>query len=169
MEKTTGIVIKCKDYSETSQLVWLYTKDFGKIKVIAKGSRKKSKIDLFNIYEIIFYKSRGELHTLGDYYVIETFNKIRQDLHRLALASYMAELVNVFTGLEDPSGEIYSLIVSVFKQLAEGKDPKLIRRGFEAKFMQYLGNLPEDLDRLIVDYSRHKGLKSLEFLKEVER
>lgn len=166
MEKTIGLVIKCKDYSETSQLVWLYTKDFGKIKLIAKGSRKKSKIDLFNLCEIEFYKSRGELHTLGECYVTETFDRIRRDLHRLAVASYMAELVNVFTGLEDPSSEIYFLIVSAFKNLAEGKDP---RRIFEAKLMQYLGNLPQDLDRLIIDYTGGKRLKSLDFLKEVEK
>lgn len=168
MEKTIGLVIKCKDYSETSQLVWLYTKDFGKIKLIAKGSRKKSKIDLFNLCEIEFYKSRGELHTLGECYVSETFDRIRRDLHRLAVASYMAELVNVFTGLEDPSSEIYSLIVSVFKQLADGKDSKLIRRIFETKLMQYLGYSCE-IDKVIVDYTGGKRLKSLDFLKEVEK
>lgn len=166
MEKTTGIVIKCRDYSETSQLVWLYTRDFGKIKVIAKGSRKKLRLDLFNLYEVVFYKSRGELHTLGEYSVLDTFDKIRMDLRRIAIASYIAELVNIFTGLEDPCREIYSLVVSAFKSLAEGKDP---RRPFEVKLMQYLGNPPEDLDRLIIDYSSGKRLKSLEFLKEVER
>ncbi len=166
MEKTVGIVIKAKDYSETSQLVWLYTRDFGKIKVIAKGSRKKLRIDLFNICEFVFYKSRGELHTLGEYYIQETFDKIRQDLHRVAVASYIAELVNVFTGLEDPSPEIYSLVVSAFKNLAEGKDPRHV---FETRLMQYLGNLPEDLNRLIIDYTGGKRLKSLDFLKEVEK
>lgn len=168
MEKTTGLVIKCKDYSETSQLVWLYTRDFGKIKVIAKGSRKKSKIDLFNLCEFEFYRSRGELHTLGEYYVSETFDNIRRDLHRLAVASYMAELINVFTGLEDPSSEIYSLLVSVFKQLADGKDSRLIRRSFETKLTQCLG-YSCGIDKVIVDYLADKRLKSLEFLKEIER
>lgn len=143
MEKTTGLVIKCKDYSETSQLVWMYTKDFGKIKVIAKGSRKKIKIDLFNLCEVVFYKSRGELHTLSEYSILETFSGIREDLNKLATASYMAELVDASTGLEDPSSEAYSLVTSVFGWLAVGRNPEFLRYIFEIKLMQVLGNFPK--------------------------
>lgn len=195
MEKTEAIVIRCKDYSETSQLVWLYTRDFGKIKVIAKGSRKRSKIDLFNLCDIVFYKGRGELHTLKECVVSEPFSSIRQDLRKLAVASYMVELLDTSTPLEDPSIEIYSLVADVFRWLGEGKDPEFLRYIFEIKLMQFLGNLPkmdnvskgvmkileskaidrlkvskdqlEELKRLIVDYSVGKRLKSLDFLEEI--
>lgn len=195
MERTEGLVIKCKDYSETSQLVWLYTRDFGKIKVIAKGSRKKSKIDLFNLCEIVFYKGKGELHTLKECSVLDAFIKIRQDLTRVATASYFAELLDASTGLEDPSSEIYSLVIDVFRWLAEGKNPVFLRYFFEIKLMQYSGNLPrldnvskgvikilelkaidkvkisckqlEELKRLVIDYSAGKRLKSLDFLEAI--
>lgn len=149
MEKTAGIVIKCKDYSETSQLVWLFTKDFGKIKVIAKGSRAsvkkfKGKLDLFNLCDIVIYRNpKRELHTLSECDVLEYFSKIRLDLNRLATASYFAELLDASVGLEDPSSEVYSLVVDVLKWLAEGKDPIFLRYIFEIKLMQYLGNLPK--------------------------
>lgn len=170
MESTEGLVIKCKDYRETSQLVWLYTRDFGKIKVIAKGSRKKSKIDLFNLCDIVFYKGRGELHLLKECSILDPFIKIRQDLKRIATASYFAELLDATTALEDPSPQIYSLAIDVFKRLAEGKDPLSLRHFFEVKLMQYLGNLPSEglkgLKRLSIDYSIDKRLKSLDFLEK---
>lgn len=148
MEKTVGIVIRCKDYSESSQLVWLYTKDFGKIKVIAKGSRAsikkfKGKLDLFNLCDVVFYRSpRRELHTLSECDVLEPFSKIRLDLNRLAAASYFAELVDTSVGLEDPSREVYSLVIDIFRWLADGKDPVFLRCIFEIRLMHYLGILP---------------------------
>lgn len=146
MDKTIGIVIKCKDYSETSQLVWLYTKDFGKIKLVAKGSRGRSKklsgkIDLFNVIDVIFYRShRGDLHTLGECSVIEPYSAIRLDLERLACASYVAELLDASTAVEDPNSEIFSLLLDILKGLADGKDPKFLQCIFEIKLMHYSGH-----------------------------
>lgn len=148
MEKTIGFVIKCKDYRETSQLVWLYSKDFGKIKVIAKGSRNqikkfKTKLDLFSLCDIVFHRSlRSELHSLNECEIVEPFSEIRQDLDRLATASYIAELLTVSTGLEDPCNELFFLTMDVFKWLANGKDPGFLLCVFEIKFMQYQGDFP---------------------------
>lgn len=170
MEKTKGIVIKCKDYSETSQLVWLFTRDFGKIKIIAKGSRTsikkfKGKLDLFNLCEIVFYKSaRSELHTVSECEVIEPFSKIRQDLHRLAVASYISELLEVSAALEDPSKEIYSLAEDVFKWLNEGKNPNFIRFYFEIKLSHFSGNLPK-LDNITKGVAKILESKSVDKLR----
>ena len=39
-----GIVLKNKAYKENDMLVWIYTKDYGKIALIARGAKKlKSK------------------------------------------------------------------------------------------------------------------------------
>lgn len=149
MEKTIGIVIKCKDYRETSQLVWLYTRDFGKVKVIAKASRAnvkrfKGKIDLFNHCEIVFYKNpRNELHLLNECDILEPFSRIRLDLHKFAVASYIVELTEACTGLEDPNKEIYDLLSNVLKWLEDGKEPDFIRCVFELKLLKYSGSLPK--------------------------
>ncbi|MBI5464877.1 MAG: recombination protein O N-terminal domain-containing protein, partial [Ignavibacteriales bacterium] len=37
--KTDAVVIKSMKYSDTSKIVALYTKEFGKLSVIAKGAR----------------------------------------------------------------------------------------------------------------------------------
>lgn len=148
MEKTIGIVIKCKDYRETSQLIWLYTRDFGKLKVIAKGSRAnvkkfKGKIDLFNLSEIVFYRNpRNELHLLSECEVLEPFSKIRQDLDKIAVASYIAELTETCTGLEDPNKEIYNLLANVLRWLEDGKETDFSICVFELRLLKYLGTLP---------------------------
>lgn len=148
MDKTVAVVIKCKDYSESSQLIWLYTRDFGKIKVIAKGSRRGSKkfqtkLDLFDHIDIIVYKhQRRELHKLTECTVIESFSQIRTDLGKLATAIYMAELLDSSTGLEIPDGRIYDLVLDFLNQLGEGRDPVFLQCFFEIKLLQFLGYQP---------------------------
>lgn len=149
MEKTLGIIIKCKDYSETSQLIWLYTKDFGKLKVIAKGSRGnskkfKNKLDLFNIIELIFYHSQHrDLHTLGECYVIEQFPSIRGDLDKFATATYFAELIDSCTGVEDKNLKIYSLFFDELTRLSSNNNYNFCKCIFEIRFLHYLGHLPK--------------------------
>jgi DNA repair protein RecO (recombination protein O) len=148
MEKTTGIVIKCKDYTETSQLVWIYTRDFGKIKLVAKGSRARTKkfqgkIDLFNVIDVVFYRSiRGDLHTLGECNISETFKAIRTDLNRLALASYMVELLEAVTPLEDPNSEIFCISIQALRWLSEDMDLKFLQSIYEIKVLQHSGSFP---------------------------
>jgi len=119
------------------------------MKFVAKGSRgklkrPKSKIDLFNIAGFIFYRShRGDLHTLGECHTAETFNNLRADLYKFATASYFTELLDLFTVVEDPNEELFSLIENTFKNLEAGKDPKFLRCLLEIKLMQYTGHIPD--------------------------
>lgn len=149
IKKTEGIVIRCKDLTETSQLVWFYTKDFGKLKVVAKGSRArtkkfKSKLDLFSQNEIVFYiNPKGELHTLTESEIIEPFTEIRTDIAKMAVASYIVELLDNSVAIEDPGKEIYSLVMSTFKWLKRTEEIDFLKLVFEIKLLQYSGTLPE--------------------------
>lgn len=149
IQKTEGIIIKCKDFTDTSQLVTFFTKDFGKLKVVAKGSRAKSKkfkgkMDLFIESEIIFYrKTRTELHTLSECSIIDTHSQIRSDFDHVATASYVSELLEVSVGVEDPIKGLYELVKDVFGWLQEEKDLQWVRNVFEIKLLQLLGHLPQ--------------------------
>lgn len=147
IQKTEGIVIRCKDLTETSQIVWLYTKDFGKLKIVGKGTRSrrfKTKLDLFSLNEIVFYRNpKGELHTLKECEIVEPFTEIRSDISKMAVASYMVDLLDNSVALEDPSKEIYSLLISVFRWLGKSEELDFLRLVFEIKLMQYSGTFPE--------------------------
>jgi len=147
IERTEGIVIRCRDITETSQLVYFYTRDFGKLKVIVKGSRGrtkrfKSKFDLFSINEILFYHNhKKELHTLKETEMIESFQGIRSSIDKVALASYMAELADRLTPVEDPVSDIYFLLKNGFTWLSETGGVLFLRIVFEIKLLHYSGLL----------------------------
>lgn len=100
ISRTDAIVLRSYKYSETSKIVTLYTKAFGKTKVIAKGARKpKSKFGsaLEPITEIraIFYTKEGrELHTLSEADLIYTFAGVKSNFDKLTYASAIVELTD---------------------------------------------------------------------------
>ncbi|GAJ11315.1 unnamed protein product, partial [marine sediment metagenome] len=59
-QKTQGIVLGSIDWHETSKIVTFYTKDFGKIRGVAKGARRKkskfSPLEILSRHTIVFYE-----------------------------------------------------------------------------------------------------------------
>ncbi len=71
-EKTTAVVLRVVDFSESSSVVTLFTSDFGKISGLAKGARKpkgsfESALDLLSLVRVVFLRnSSGTLDLLTE-------------------------------------------------------------------------------------------------------
>lgn len=117
--KTTGIVTKTTKYSETSLIVTIITKDFGRISAIANNVRSSRShmrmgLQLFAYSEIVVYESRSKtgLYKLNEVTVLEAFPNIRQSLEKLAYASYFAEVANNAVGEDSPDEETLRLLLN---------------------------------------------------------
>ena len=111
--KTDALVLRSYKYGDTSKIVVLYSKAFGKIKVIAKGARNpKSKFGsaLESITEIaaIFYSKEGrELHTLSQADPIHAFAGLKSSIEKLSYASAIVELTDRLVIGEEPNIGLY--------------------------------------------------------------
>ena len=119
LSKTEGIVTKTTKYSETSLIVTVITRDYGKISAIANNVRSSKShmlmgLQLFSFSEIVFYESRSKtgLYKLNEMSVIESFGNIRTDLEKLAYASYFAEVANSAVSEDNPDEEILRLLLN---------------------------------------------------------
>jgi len=71
-EKATAIVLRSVDFSESSSVVTLFTREFGKIHALAKGARRpkgpfEGALDLLALCRIVFLrKSSGALDLLTE-------------------------------------------------------------------------------------------------------
>lgn len=88
--RTEGIVIKKADYSEADILLTVYTKDFGRVEVVARGSRKitsklRPVIEFMAVVEIEFIQGKT-CKTLTDAVIINSLGGIRNDLSKSAVA-----------------------------------------------------------------------------------
>lgn len=98
--KSDAIVLKTVDYSESSIIATLFTRDKGKVTVIAKGARKpKNKFAAFlvvgQLLEIVFYTKEGRsVQTLSDVSYCEKLNSLRIDIEKMGLMMSTMELVS---------------------------------------------------------------------------
>src|SRR5437763_10942226 len=96
-EQAVALVVRGTDWSETSRIATLRSREFGKLRVLAKGGRRlKSNfevaLDLLTVCSIVVLrKSSGGLELLTEAQVVERFPALRMDLPALYAAYYVAE------------------------------------------------------------------------------
>lgn len=147
-EITQGYVIKTQDYRDTSLLITVFTRDYGKLRAIVKGGRDGrnklgSSLEPFSLNEMTIYRrKRSDLHLITKADLIENYNAIRKDLEVLATATYFMELIDQMIDAH-PHPEIFNMLPQVFDFMKEGNSPKRAARIFEIKLLAHLGFMPE--------------------------
>lgn len=148
-EKALAMVLRTTDWSETSRIATLWTREFGKVRVLAKGGRRlksnfESALDLLTLCSIVFLrKSSGSLDLLTEAQVAERFGRLRHDLPALYAAYYIAELLSDLTEEYDPHPILFDEAVATLRQLGSpgvAPGPRLAR--FEMVLLRELGYSP---------------------------
>ena len=91
-EKATALVLRTTDWSESSRIATLWTREFGRVRVLAKGGRRlksnfESALDLLTVCSIVLLrKSSGTLDLLTEAQVVRRFPHLRADLAALYAA-----------------------------------------------------------------------------------
>ena len=148
-EKSTAIILRLVEFSETSLVVTLLTRDFGKLTAMAKGARRKKSpfegaLDLLAICRIVFlHKSSGAIDLLTEAKLERRFRSATKDLDRLYGGYYVAELLNKMTDDADPHPELFELAERTIVSLDDPTTPvfgTLLR--FEMRMLTLLGHRP---------------------------
>ncbi|HEX3149877.1 MAG TPA: DNA repair protein RecO [Gemmataceae bacterium] len=151
-EKAVGIVVRTTDWSETSRIATIWTRELGKVRVLAKGGRRlKSSfevaLDLLTVCSIVLLrKSSGGLDLLTEARVEERFGGLRKDLRALNAGYYVAELLGDGTQDYDPHPALYEFSLDTLRKLSAGGDVAGLVSAFELGWLGELGLRPV-LDR----------------------
>lgn len=152
--KTEAIVLNFFDYAESDLIVCFYTREYGKIRGIAKGARRSRKrfanaLELFNLSEIVFSrKGHNGLALIEESAVRSHFENIRQDLEKMLMASHFIELTDQFTP-EEKRGEALFILLHDFLHYLDGSDAaEALVRFFELRLLVCVGYQPV-LDRCV--------------------
>lgn len=147
-EKTIAIVVRIIEFSESSCIVTLMTRDFGKITVLAKGARRRKSpfegaLDLLSISRIVFLHKKSEsLDLMTEARLERRFRSASIDLDRLYAGMYVVELLTAMTDEGDPHPELYDFAEQSIQRIDEGVSlaDTLIR--FELGSLSTLGHKP---------------------------
>lgn len=151
-EKTTGIVLRVVAFSETSCIVTLFTRDFGKITTIAKGARRpkspfEAALDVLAICRLVFLDKRsGAMGILTEAKLERRFRGAARDLHQLYAGYYVVELLSSLNDEGDPHPDLFDFAVQTIckidsPELAVGRISEVLLQ-FELKSLELLGHLP---------------------------
>jgi DNA repair protein RecO (recombination protein O) len=148
VQKTTGIVLKSWDFTESSKIVNFITSDWGQLKVLAKGARRpdsslRGKLELFNHGLLIFYPSRfSDLHLLSQFDLLGSFPAVGEILEKAALFYYLAELVASASFGKEQSRSLYTCLLQTLEHSRSIKNVSLTQVWFELHFLRSLGVFP---------------------------
>jgi DNA repair protein RecO (recombination protein O) len=158
-EKALALVLRTTDWSETSRIATLWSREFGKLRVLAKGGRRlksnfENALDLLTLCSIVLLrKSSGGLDLLTEALVVQRFPRLTTKLPSLYAAYYVAELLNDGTQEDDPHPELFDHALALLRELgaASTTSEKSVRVSlqvmrFEMQFLEELGYSPV-LDR----------------------
>ena len=144
-----GIIIKQADYGDAHRMLWIFTETDGIIKAVRYGIRgkKTSNAAAFQLFSYADFKlrpSRGDIMTAVSADVIDGFYAVSEDIKRLALISYLAEITYSVLGESNPDRRILSLFLNAVYAASYRDEPYLkLKSVYELKLMSAGGFMPE--------------------------
>ncbi len=148
-----ALVLRSYKMGETSKIVVLLTRERGKLRAVAKGSRGsrsryQSALEPLSEVRVGLYGRQGaELYRLGECELLRSaFLAGRKGLDTVLNLSYFAELLDAFAQEGEAEDAVYRLAVAVIRAAEEGKAGAILARYLEAWLLRLHGLYPP-LDR----------------------
>jgi DNA repair protein RecO (recombination protein O) len=151
-EKSLAIVIRTIPFGETSSVVSIYCREFGKLRALAKGAwRPKSSFDggldlLSTSQVLVIRKSSGGLDLLTEASLESRF-RVGTSLAAVLGGLHVAELLDVLTADADPQPELFDVAHATVRRLSDWRGDEspiasiLLRA--EMAILKIVGHAPE--------------------------
>lgn len=142
-----GIILARRNYSEADRILVIFSKNYGKISLIAKGvrklnSRKRGHLEVFS--HIKFAAAKGKnLDILTEAEIVDSFSKVRSELKKVAVAYYILEVVGRVTREDEKNDILYSNILKNLRMLKTSISLRNLRENFISQTLTILGFWPK--------------------------
>ncbi|RYI31488.1 DNA repair protein RecO [Bacillus infantis] len=145
-EKCEGIVLRTVNYGESNKIVTLYTREWGKVGVMAKGAKKpNSRLSAvtqpFTYGYFLVQRSSG-LGLMQQGEMVSSMRSIREDIFLTAYASYIVDLTDKTVEEKKPNPFHFELLHQTLNYMNEGYDPEIMVNIYEMKMLNSLGLYP---------------------------
>lgn len=147
---TDAVVLKSMKYRETSKIVALYTRRYGKLRVVAKGARRtKSKFGgslepMTHITAIFYRRENRDLHVLSQAEIRDGYLRIHSSLEKLSIGFAIVGLVDTAFHDEEENEPVFRLLTQTLYMLDGAKESsRNLRAAFEMRLVSLLGFQPD--------------------------
>lgn len=146
--RVDAVVLRHSDYGEADRLLTVFTRQMGKLRVIAKGarkiaSRKAGHIEPFTHVRLQLAKGKDMfLVTQAD--TVDAYLPLRDDLTLTGQAAYVLELLDRFSYEEQTeSPSTFKLLTETLARLAAQADVWVVIRYYEMRLLDHVGFRPQ--------------------------
>lgn len=144
---TQGVVLREAAYQEADKILTVLTRDLGKLTVRARGCRRRNNrltaAAQLLVYSDLTLSQRGDRWELAEADPQRTFWTVRQDLGKLALACYFAEVTERVCQEGEAAETLLSLLLNSLYALNNLEKPQsLVKAVFELRLLAFLGLSP---------------------------
>ena len=147
---TEAIILNSMDYRESSKILRLYTKAFGKISAVAKGVRdRKNRFGaalepMSHVTAVLYRKEHRDLHLLSQCDLIEWRRRTSGEIERMAAGMAVIELVDAVSHAEEENIPLFELLVQTLNTIENAtKSPLNAFYYFEVHVLDILGFRPD--------------------------
>jgi DNA repair protein RecO (recombination protein O) len=147
--KTPAVILHSLDFAESDKLVTFFTRDFGKLRGIAKGAKRSRKrfgsgLEPLTCSAVCFFeKEKTSLVRLDHCDIVDSYPHIHSDMLRLGYAGYVSELISVMAAERERSSELFALLVGFLALLNQPCFREEFVRIFELRLLSLAGYQPE--------------------------
>lgn len=151
MFKDDAIVLRSVDFSETSLILALFTKNFGKVRVIAKGGRRlkspfESSLDLLNHVRVqLIHKNSDALDILTESRLVHRFRASRENYAGIYAGYAALELADAMTEEGNFDGDAENVFELLRLSILDFEKGTYVMRSllrFEWILLELLGHRP---------------------------
>lgn len=156
--RTHAVVLRRRDFRDADRILTVFTPNYGKLELIAKGvrkttSRKAGHLELFSHSALLVAQGRT-WDIVTEVAGVESYPSIRTDLDKIGQANYISELVDCFSESGDENLPLWDLLVLTLQaldELASGQDGRLLQHWFEMNLLSLAGFQPQLFECLNCD------------------
>ena len=145
--RVEAVVLRHNDWGEADRLLALYTRERGKLRVVAKGarrirSRKAGHLEPFTRVTLQLARSR-DLPIVTQAETVDAYLPLREELVKTGNAAYVVELLDRFTYEDATENQaIFRLLTETLGRIASEPDPWRSVRFYELHMLDLLGFRP---------------------------
>jgi DNA repair protein RecO (recombination protein O) len=152
--KTDAVVIGRRALGESDRLVDFYTREFGKVRGVARAARRPrsrfgSALETFTLGRLVFFDTgRSELVRVDHFDILHPFVGVRERLNRLGRGAWVVECLARLSADRDPHAALYGLLVRSLRALERGAPEDRVALCFAVRAVDLLGHRPR-IDRCV--------------------
>jgi len=146
-----AILLRRYDLAESDRIVSFFGRRYGKVRVVAKGSKKlksrfAGRLEPFHKVDISFFgKENTSLFKLSSVDFSKTNTELASDINKIFRATYLTEMVEAGLRDGDPNPKAFEVVTKAldwFDRQKTGRDFEWMTRFFDIQFLSALGYRP---------------------------